>query len=156
LDHADYWEWFLLHRLFPAFQLCREHLGDAYPDYAASVLGGNDFMRSSFGVGFPLFASVMYYRLGIGWVYSLLGFLSIAFIPIPFALYFLGERIRRASKRARHDLRYYRLKLDFAQVRHLVGIKVDEFISIHTVSRFTLLLIPLPTVHNVLRYTILN
>jgi hypothetical protein len=83
LDHAEYWEWFLLHRRFLAFQLCAEHLGDAYPDYAASVLAGNDFMRSSFGAGFPLFASALYYRLGVGWASSLLGFLSITFIPIP-------------------------------------------------------------------------
>ena len=80
------------------------YLGDAYPEYAASVLAGNDFFRSSFGAGFPLFASAMYKKLGVAWASSLLGFLSIAFIPIPFVLYFYGERIRKASKRARHDL----------------------------------------------------
>jgi DHA1 family multidrug resistance protein-like MFS transporter len=80
------------------------YLGDAYPEYAASVFAGNDFMRSSFGAGFPLFASAMYNNLGVGWASSLLGFLSVLFIPIPFVLYIYGERIRKASKRARHDL----------------------------------------------------
>ena len=89
---------------FLLFNSVLNYLGDAYPEYAASVLAGNDFMRSSFGAGFPLFAAAMYNNLGVGWASSLLGFLSIAFIPIPFVLYFYGERIRKASKRARHDL----------------------------------------------------
>lgn len=38
-------------------------LGDAYHEYAASVLAGNDFKRSSFGAGFPLFAGAMYCNL---------------------------------------------------------------------------------------------
>jgi DHA1 family multidrug resistance protein-like MFS transporter len=86
------------------FNSVLNYLGDAYPEYAASVLAGNDFMRSSFGAGFPLFAAAMYNNLGVGWASSTLGFLSIAFIPIPFLLYFYGEKIRKASKRARHDL----------------------------------------------------
>lgn len=35
----------------------------AYPKYAASVLAGNDFLRSSFGAGFPLFATAMFHNL---------------------------------------------------------------------------------------------
>lgn len=80
------------------------YLGDAYPKYVASVYAGNDLFRSAFGAAFPLFANAMYTKLGVGWASSLLGFLSIAFIPIPFVLYFYGERIRRSSKMARHDL----------------------------------------------------
>lgn len=72
---------------FLLFNSILNYLPDAYPDYAASVLAGNDLFRSSFGAGFPLFASAMYDNLGIGWASSLLGFLSIAFIPIPFVLY---------------------------------------------------------------------
>ena len=69
------------------FQTILGYLVDAYPDYVASVLAGNDLMRSSFGAGFPLFASGMYHNLGVGWASSLLGFLSLLFIPIPFVLY---------------------------------------------------------------------
>lgn len=89
---------------FLLFNSVLNYLGDAYPEYAASVFAGNDFMRSSFGAGFPLFANAMYRRLGVAWASSLLGFLSIAFIPIPFVLYRYGEQIRKKSKRARHDL----------------------------------------------------
>jgi MFS transporter, DHA1 family, multidrug resistance protein len=89
---------------FLLFNSVLNYLGDAYPEYAASVYAGNDFMRSSFGAGFPLFAAAMYNKLGVGWASSLLGFLSILFIPIPFALYIFGKKIRLHSKRARHDI----------------------------------------------------
>lgn len=88
---------------FLLFQAVLNYLGDAYPDYAASVLAGNDFMRSSFGAGFPLFAAAMYKNEGVGWASSILGFLAIVFIPIPFVLYKYGERLRKGSKHARKD-----------------------------------------------------
>lgn len=72
---------------FLMFNSVLNYLADAYPMYAASVLAGNDFMRSSFGAAFPLFATAMYHNLGVGWASSTLGFLSIAFIPIPFFLF---------------------------------------------------------------------
>ncbi|RAH55936.1 MFS general substrate transporter [Aspergillus piperis CBS 112811] len=76
----------------------------AYPKYAASVLAGNDFFRSSFGAGFPLFATAMFHNLGIGWACTLLGCLCVVFLPYPFFLYFRGRRFRLASKFARHDI----------------------------------------------------
>jgi len=61
-------------------------------------------MRSSFGAGFPLFARAMYSRLGVAWASSLLGFLAVCFIPIPFALYYYGETLRKNhSKIAKKD-----------------------------------------------------
>ncbi|KAL8738202.1 MAG: hypothetical protein Q9181_000973 [Wetmoreana brouardii] len=89
---------------FLLFMSVLNYLGDAYPDYSASVLAGNDFMRSAFGAAFPLFASAMYKNLGTGWASSLLGFLAIAFIPIPFVLYRYGETLRKVSKHARKDI----------------------------------------------------
>ncbi|KAK8193251.1 putative caffeine resistance protein 5 [Phyllosticta capitalensis] len=85
------------------FNSVLNYLSDAYPDYVASVLAGNDIMRSSFGAGFPLFARAMYINLGTAWASSTLGFLAIAFIPIPFVLYYVGERLRKMSRHARKD-----------------------------------------------------
>lgn len=48
------------------------------------------------GAGFPLFATAMFDTLGLDWGSGLLGFLSIAFIPIPFALWYYGRRIRES------------------------------------------------------------
>ncbi|KAF9892962.1 hypothetical protein FE257_000554 [Aspergillus nanangensis] len=76
----------------------------AYPKYAASVLAGNDFMRSSFGAGFPLFATAMFHNLGVGWACTLLGCLTVLFVPYPFVLIKYGKRLRMASKFARHDI----------------------------------------------------
>ena len=89
---------------FLLFQAVFNYLSDAYPKHVASVYAANDLVRSSFGATFPLFANAMYARLGVAWGSSLLGFLSVAFIPIPFVLYHYGERIRGRSKMARHDL----------------------------------------------------
>ena len=88
---------------FLLFNCVLNYLGDAYPKYAASVLAGNDLFRSAFGAGFPLFATAMYKKLGVGWASSLLGFLAIAFIPIPFLLYKYGAALRKRSKNARQD-----------------------------------------------------
>jgi len=89
---------------FSLFNAVLPYLSDAYPDSVASVLAGNDLMRSAFGAGFPLFARAMYERLGINWASSLLAFLGVAFIPIPFALYKWGKQIRNKSKNARKDI----------------------------------------------------
>jgi DHA1 family multidrug resistance protein-like MFS transporter len=62
--------WFAI-GTFLLFNSILNYLPDAYPEYAASVLAGNDFMRSAFGVN---------------WASSTLAFISIAFIPIPFVL----------------------------------------------------------------------
>lgn len=71
---------------FLLFNPVLNYLSDAYPEYAASVLAGNDLFRSAFGAGFPLFATAMYKNLGVGWASSTLAFLGCAFIPIPVVL----------------------------------------------------------------------
>ncbi|KAK4504597.1 hypothetical protein PRZ48_005513 [Zasmidium cellare] len=76
----------------------------AYPKVVGSVLAGNDFMRAMMGGAFPIFAGAMFGNLGIDWGCTLLAFLSVAFIPIPIAIYYYGERLRNASKYARHDM----------------------------------------------------
>ncbi|TEY61052.1 hypothetical protein BOTCAL_0175g00030 [Botryotinia calthae] len=89
---------------FLLFNSVLNYIGDAYPKVAASAFAGNDFMRSCFGAGFPLFANAMFKDLGVPWASSTLAFISVAFIPIPFILYRWGEKIRMKSKRARHDI----------------------------------------------------
>lgn len=82
------------------FNSVLNYLPDAYRRYAASVLAGNDLFRSAFGAGFPLFADAMYKKLGVNWASSTLGFVSIAFIPVPFAPYKvsrLSQHVGRAS-----------------------------------------------------------
>lgn len=74
------------------------YLIDVYKMYANSALAGNTFVRNLVGAGFPLFAIPMYERLGVAWATSLLGFLAVAMVPIPFLFYVFGKRIRGWSK----------------------------------------------------------
>lgn len=48
-------------------------------------------MRNVVGAGFPLFASQMYQRLDYEWASSLLGFLAILLVPIPFVFFYMGR-----------------------------------------------------------------
>jgi DHA1 family multidrug resistance protein-like MFS transporter len=86
------------------FNAVLNYQGDAYPIYVGSVLAGNDLMRCAFGGAFPLFAPALFHRLGVDWSCSLLGFLSIAFIPIPILLLKYGKNLRLKSRYARHDI----------------------------------------------------
>ncbi|KAF9569882.1 polyamine transporter 1 [Agrocybe pediades] len=62
------------------------YLIDAYIAVAASALASSTVIRSMFGAGFPLFASDMYDALDPRWASTLLGFIAILMIPIPFVL----------------------------------------------------------------------
>lgn len=79
------------------------YLIDTYLCVAASAIAANAFLRSFFGAGFPLFATAMFHNLGVEWAGSLLGFLAVAFLPLPFLFYKYGERLRKMSRHAPTD-----------------------------------------------------
>ena len=83
---------------FTIFQGALNYLIDTFQLYAASAVAANTFLRSVFAAAFPLFADPLYHNLGIGWASSLLGFIAVALIPIPFLFYIYGERIRARGK----------------------------------------------------------
>jgi len=70
------------------------YLVDCYGEYAASALAANTVLRSIFGCVLPLIGPTMYSQLGLGWGNSLLGFIALAFSPVPFIFFTYGERIR--------------------------------------------------------------
>ncbi|MCJ1352781.1 MAG: hypothetical protein MMC33_002765 [Icmadophila ericetorum] len=75
------------------------YLVDTYgPRTGASAMAANGMLRYTSGAAFPLFTVQMYNRLGISWATSLLGFLSLALLPIPWILFKYGARIRAKSK----------------------------------------------------------
>ncbi|KAI9039329.1 MFS transporter [Aspergillus affinis] len=74
---------------------------DSYQTYSASALAGVILARNLVGAGFPLFATQMYNRLGWEWASSLLGFLAILLVPIPFIFFYMGRAIRLRSPWAR-------------------------------------------------------
>ncbi|KAJ0426713.1 major facilitator superfamily domain-containing protein [Aspergillus carlsbadensis] len=74
------------------------YLVDVYLVYANSAISANALVRSTVAAGFTMFATPMYHRLGVRWASSLLGFLGVAFIPVPIVFYIYGERIRKLSR----------------------------------------------------------
>jgi len=72
------------------------YLVDTYTTYAASATAAATVFRSLLGAILPLAGNSMYNSLGLGWGTSLLGFISVAFVPVPFIFYVFGQRIRES------------------------------------------------------------
>lgn len=81
-----------------AFMCVQTYLIDAFTVYAASAIAANTVLRSIFGCVLPLCGLQMYDTLGYGWGNSLLGFLALAMIPIPWFFFTYGERMRTNPK----------------------------------------------------------
>jgi hypothetical protein len=73
------------------------YLVDTYTVHAASVSAASTVFRSLFGALLPLAGDSMYNRLGVGWGTSVLGFIAVAFIPMPLVFWTFGERIRKSK-----------------------------------------------------------
>ncbi|KAB2572005.1 Polyamine transporter 4 [Lasiodiplodia theobromae] len=76
-----------------------QYIVHAYgPLTGASAMAANGIARYTIAAAFPLFTIQMYDRLGIHWATSLLGFISVAMLPIPWVLFRWGPRIRARSR----------------------------------------------------------
>lgn len=73
------------------------YLVDTYPIHAASVSAASTVFRSLLGALLPLAGDSMYNALGVGWGTSVLGFIAVAFIPMPLVFWIFGERIRKSK-----------------------------------------------------------
>ena len=73
------------------------YLVDAYTVYAASVSAASTVFRSLLGALLPLAGNSMYNAMGVGWGTSLLGFIAVAFIPVPLIFWKFGQRIRESK-----------------------------------------------------------
>lgn len=74
------------------------YLIDCFPIYAAAVTAANTVMRSLVGALLPLAGQPLYQNLGLGWGNSLLGFIALAMVPLPFVFLKYGERIRTSPR----------------------------------------------------------
>ncbi|KAF9876621.1 major facilitator superfamily transporter [Colletotrichum karsti] len=76
-----------------------QYLVDTYKKTTvASAASANSLARYSLAGAFPLFIVQMYENLGIGWASSLLGFIAVALMPVPWVLFNFGRRIRQKSR----------------------------------------------------------
>ncbi|KAH8881140.1 putative MFS multidrug transporter [Thozetella sp. PMI_491] len=79
--------------------------GGFYPIFQASLnyapVAAVTFMRSIFGAAFPLF---MANKLGIAWGLSVLGFIGVLMLPVPFLFFFFGKQIRARGNFSKANL----------------------------------------------------
>ena len=83
---------------FTIFQAALNYLVDAFQQWGASAIAANTFLRSCFAGAFPLVVDALYHNLGINWASTLLGFIAIAMIPIPYLFFVFGKRLRARGK----------------------------------------------------------
>ncbi|OAQ70951.2 bicyclomycin resistance protein [Pochonia chlamydosporia 170] len=76
-----------------------QYMSDTYHGTViASAVSANGLARYGFAGAFPLFTIQMYQNLGIDWACSLLGFVALLLLPIPWVLFKYGPKIRAKSK----------------------------------------------------------
>jgi len=85
---------FVGYGLLMIFMAPATYLVDVFTLHAASAMAANTVLRSVCAAIIPLAGEKMYSALGLGWGNSLLGFVAVACIPIPFFFIRYGEAIR--------------------------------------------------------------
>ncbi|KAJ5124985.1 uncharacterized protein N7515_008810 [Penicillium bovifimosum] len=76
-----------------------QYITDVYQGLTvASAMSANGLARYGLGAAFPLFTIPMYTKLGIGWASSVLGFIAVALLPVPWVFFKMGKRLRAMSK----------------------------------------------------------
>jgi hypothetical protein len=75
------------------FMCITTYLVDAFSIHAASALAANTVVRSVMDAVLPLAGRSTYDALGLGWGNSLLSFIAVACIPVPWALMKYGEKL---------------------------------------------------------------
>ncbi|PLN83849.1 MFS multidrug transporter [Aspergillus taichungensis] len=81
------------------------YVTDAYRIYSASALAASVILRSIVGALFPLAAGPLYESLGVEWATSVVGFISVACVPIPMVFLYAGPWIRKRSRFCQRLLR---------------------------------------------------
>ncbi|KAJ5117482.1 hypothetical protein N7448_011114 [Penicillium atrosanguineum] len=64
----------------------------------ASAMSANSLARYGLAAAFPLFTVQMFTKLGIAWASSLLGFIAIGLLPVPWMFFLRGKQLRALSR----------------------------------------------------------
>lgn len=76
------------------FNTVQNYYIDSFSQYAASAIAGGSVFRGLLGGVVPLFAPMLFDKLGYGWGISCFGFLAVVIAPSPLLFYYYGARIR--------------------------------------------------------------
>lgn len=77
------------------FVPCQTYMVDAFLETAASAIAALMCLRCIFAALLPLVGPIAYGSLGLGWGNSLLGFITLAVTPVPFAFLRWGGYVRK-------------------------------------------------------------
>jgi hypothetical protein len=70
------------------------YLVQSYGIYSASAIAASKVLQSIGGAVLPLAGPPMFDRLGLGWGNSVLAFIALIFVPVPWLFYKYGETLR--------------------------------------------------------------
>ncbi|OJD28894.1 benomyl methotrexate resistance protein [Diplodia corticola] len=84
--------------IFVVLQCIFLYLPLVYPQYAASLFAGNDFLRSTLAAGAVHFSRPLFANLGVGVGVSILAAFTVVCCAGVWLLYFFGERLRARSR----------------------------------------------------------
>lgn len=73
------------------------YIMDTYLHLSSIAFAANTLLRSGFGCAFPLFVHPLFINLGTQWAGTLIGCLASLMVPVPFAFYFFGPKLRSIS-----------------------------------------------------------
>lgn len=82
------------------FISCYQYIISSYDIYSASALTSVTFIRYVVAGGLVEAAVPFYSNLGVHWTLTILGVISALLVPVPFAFYLYGHKIREKSKYA--------------------------------------------------------
>jgi MFS family permease len=77
---------------------------DSYKSFSASALAGIGLVRNLAGGGFPLFGTQLFTNEGFQWAGTILAFLALVLVPIPFVLSRYGRQLRLKSPWAQQHM----------------------------------------------------
>jgi hypothetical protein len=83
--------------LIVTFMSANTYVVDVFGVHAASAIAVNTVLRSLLGALVPLSSQHMYAAMGYGWGNSVLGFVALVLVPVPFVFVRYGEGIRERS-----------------------------------------------------------
>jgi multidrug resistance protein len=76
------------------FNSVQNYYIEAFSKYAASAIAGGSVFRAVVGGIVPIFAPMLFEKLGYGWGISIFGFVAVAIAPSPLIFYYYGGWIR--------------------------------------------------------------
>ncbi|KAF2091938.1 MFS multidrug transporter-like protein [Saccharata proteae CBS 121410] len=97
---SAFWGW----SFYTLILMTYTYTEDSYKVYSASALAGIGLVRNTAGAGFPLFGRQLFVNEGYQWAGTILAFLAVVLVPIPFILASYGREIRKRSPWAREHM----------------------------------------------------